>query len=424
MNIRAILLIIFIFLFSNNHAQQIKPLQIGDTIPDLTLQNILNYKGNTVRISDFRSKLLVLDFWATWCTACINTFAHNNEIQKKYNVQVKILNVTYEPTDFTANFLDKLVARKGNAYSITTVTNDTTLQQIFPHKFVPHLVWIDSNRVVRAITASRQLTPENIDKILGQHTVDFQQKADIKYTQPLFLSSAILDSSFTLQHYSLLVHGNIYDGAGVGQYYLKDHEKTYGLNYTNQSLLFILNMLGNQIWENYYHSNFNQNRILLELSDSTTMDKLRKDNWQFSFVVSKNNSDSFFIKALDEIGKNTDIDVQIEQRLMNCIALVRTTNNNKIVTKGGRPLIDLWSKKKGNFRNQPIKYFVNELDGGNITPLPIIDATGIRGNIDITLYPPYTLENIRCQIKSYGLNLVPVKKTLNVIIVHDKSKKQ
>jgi peroxiredoxin len=37
--------------------------------PDFTLTDI---NGRTVSFSDFRGKVILLNFWATWCTACID----------------------------------------------------------------------------------------------------------------------------------------------------------------------------------------------------------------------------------------------------------------------------------------------------------------------------------------------------------------
>jgi thiol-disulfide isomerase/thioredoxin len=40
--------------------------------------------GKPVKFSDFRGKVLILDFWATWCAPCRVEIPHFVELQKQY----------------------------------------------------------------------------------------------------------------------------------------------------------------------------------------------------------------------------------------------------------------------------------------------------------------------------------------------------
>jgi len=59
-------------------------LAAGAVAPDFVMRTV---DGKEVRLSDFKGKVVILDFWATWCGPCIASFPHTQEIARKYKDQ-------------------------------------------------------------------------------------------------------------------------------------------------------------------------------------------------------------------------------------------------------------------------------------------------------------------------------------------------
>jgi len=53
----------------------------GKTAPAFTLQDL---NGKNVTLADFRGKVVILDFWATWCPPCIKEIPDFIELYEQY----------------------------------------------------------------------------------------------------------------------------------------------------------------------------------------------------------------------------------------------------------------------------------------------------------------------------------------------------
>ena len=65
-------------------AQKPKLAASGNAAPDFTVTDI---DGKKLTLSAYKGKVVLLDFWATWCTPCRAEIPHFVEMQQKYGPQ-------------------------------------------------------------------------------------------------------------------------------------------------------------------------------------------------------------------------------------------------------------------------------------------------------------------------------------------------
>ncbi len=81
-------------------------------------------KEGKISLANMRGKVVLLDFWASWCGPCRQSFPWMNDMQAKYRNQgfeVIAVNLDQEP-DAAAEFLEKIPAAFSVAYDPDGIT--------------------------------------------------------------------------------------------------------------------------------------------------------------------------------------------------------------------------------------------------------------------------------------------------------------
>ncbi len=144
------------------------------TAPDFTLQSL---EGKTVRLSDYRGKPVVLNFWATWCEPCKVEMPWFVDLQKQYGpAGVQFLGVAMDDasTKEIAAFAESMKVN----YPIL-IGKDSVGDDYGGVQFLPETFYIDrTGKVVDKAFGlkGRGEIEDNIKKILGPGSLAQTQK--------------------------------------------------------------------------------------------------------------------------------------------------------------------------------------------------------------------------------------------------------
>jgi len=134
------------------HAQR-TTLRVGTTVPDfrLTLYDHYGYQNaSAVKLSDLRGKVVLVNFWASWCVPCASEAAELESAWRTYQPggQVVFLGVDYVDTPAEAlSYLDKFSVSYPNGPDL-----QTQISQIFNRNLgVPETYVIDKHGLLRSI---------------------------------------------------------------------------------------------------------------------------------------------------------------------------------------------------------------------------------------------------------------------------------
>ena len=131
-------IIIFIFLFSQALASEVPNLKniiINEKLKKYDELTFLDDDNKQINLENYRGKLILLNFWATWCAPCKEEMPSLNKLQKNKNLdnlKVFPINIGKDNLEKSLNFFENLNIKNLKIYfdSPTTLAKKLQLRGI------------------------------------------------------------------------------------------------------------------------------------------------------------------------------------------------------------------------------------------------------------------------------------------------------
>ncbi|OGP31282.1 MAG: hypothetical protein A2073_06720 [Deltaproteobacteria bacterium GWC2_42_11] len=157
-----LLIVVLVIVFGRS--ERFRPVEAGTQAPAFTLPDL---KGKMVKLSDYRGKVVFLNFWATWCKPCRDEMPSMQvlyDVLKKQNYNFEMLAVSVDRDG--PPVVEKFVKEYGLTFPILH-DRKGGIKEIYKTTGVPETLIIDQNGVIaEKVMGPREWRAEESTKVI------------------------------------------------------------------------------------------------------------------------------------------------------------------------------------------------------------------------------------------------------------------
>ena len=372
----------------------------GEKVPNIEFKQILNTKIKSASLNQLKGKIVLIEYWATWCSPCVSAMPHLQELQKKFKNELQIVTVSRETDKRIKLFLKTMPSNLWFA-----IDNGTKLDSLFPHRTIPHSVLIDADGTLIAVTSPDQITAEVITKLIKKEKVNLMPKVDNlskDFVKDYFFAADTVKSR-------LIIQPEIKGGPGMLRKHLSDPV------FAGRRLTMV-----NIPLEAMYRVAYGDLAYGRTIDETGKSKENKKEMLCLDLITPT--PEELLPTLRKELLKRFELQAKIKY-VVKPVYVLKLADKHKVdaLSKSDKSSNGNYGGGSGTFSGDGVVFadLADYLESFAIVNRPVVDETGIKTNFNIQLV--YQAENpatLTKALNDIGLKLEEAERSISMLVLY------
>ena len=374
--------------------------QEGNIFPNFLLRPVINLAKGEIDIHKIPNKIIILNFWGTWCAPCIPEMETLSRLQDRYGSNIQVIAVSNDNTERLKNYLAKRPTK-------ILLASDTAnfLFKTVGFSFVGQSIIIGRDKRIVALVHSDSINERMVQRLMDNKYIpssaEFIFSGSADDDRDRFGVDSLTEENICLRSY-------MPDMSTMSQTYagrLKGRRITY------------FNTCAEVLYKDAFEI-ASQSQVVYEVDKKLVCDFSDKINLLcFDFLVREAQKDSFNFIMQKTLNAILPFKAKVDQKELPVLILKRNDADLLVQSSNAADSTYWFSGRGFNGKGIQLSTFIGYLT--NALGMPVVDETGLTGKFDIKTENAFSSkEEVIKAIEKIGFRVEESRKKLPILIIY------